>query len=557
MNQPAKKSFKNRLELRWTGMQNQRRIQRLTNKIPARAQKNLVQKPVVFFNASARLSGISQNAAFSLLSSWSFRLTGVPVVHFVCRSGMSHCVQGTHRDDYTKPPPCAACISQSRQLYQDADVTWFDFQRDHALTSQLHQLSVPELSSFNYTLELVAQTDQEKSALSSSRVTVPFGKIVLPSMRWALRCHDLPDDESIRYLFREYIHSAYNLATSFDRFLSKTQPSAAMIFNGVMYPEATACWVARARGVRVITHEVGFVPFSAFFSEGEATAYPIHIPREFKLTEGQDAQLNEHLEKRFQGKFSMAGIQFWPQIKALDEKFLQHANRFRQIVPIFTNVIYDTSQIHANTIFPHMFEWLETVKEIIQKNLDTLFIIRAHPDEMRPGTRKQSRQSVHDWVLKNQIAEQPNVIFVDSQEYISSYELIQKAKFLMVYNSSIGLESALMGIPVLCAGKARYTQYPTVFLPTSIEEFVQLAEKFLFEERIELPGEFQQNARRFLYYQLFRASLPFGNFMQSSPRPGYIQLQKFTWEKLLAENSAALRVIHEGFFDHKDFLIDE
>ena len=46
MNQPAKKSFKNRLELRWTGMQNQRRIQRLTNKIPARAQKNLVQKIV-------------------------------------------------------------------------------------------------------------------------------------------------------------------------------------------------------------------------------------------------------------------------------------------------------------------------------------------------------------------------------------------------------------------------------------------------------------------------------------------------------------------------------
>jgi hypothetical protein len=557
MKQLAKKSLRTRLQLRWAGLQNQWRIQHLANEITTHVQKNGTQKPVVFFNASARISGISQNAAFSLLTSWSFRLAGVPVVHFICRSGMSHCVQGTYRDDYTKPPPCNVCIGQSRQLFQGADVTWLDSQSHDELAKRLQNLSVSELSSVKYPLDLVYLIDQEKPPSSSARVMLPFGKIVLPSIRWALRCHDLPDDKGTRYLFREYICSAYNLAISFDRFLARIQPSAAIIFNGIMYPEATACWIARARGVRVITHEVGFVPFSAFYNEGEATAYPIHIPMEFQLTKEQDARLNEYLENRFQGKFSMAGIQFWPQIKALDEKFLQHAQRFRQIVPIFTNVIYDTSQIHANTIFTHMFEWLETVSEIIQRNQDTFFIIRAHPDEMRPGTRKQSRQSVHDWVINKRVTEQPNVIFVDSQEYISSYELIQRAKFLMVYNSSIGLEASLMGIPVLCAGKARYTQYPTVFLPTSIEEYVKLAEDFLCAEKIELPAEFQQNARRFLYYQLFRASLPFDNFMQSSPRPGYILLRKFTWEKILPENSKALKVIHEGVFKHKDFLIDE
>jgi len=257
-----------------------------------------------------------------------------------------------------------------------------------------------------------------------------------------------------------------------------------------MYPEAAAFWVARQRGIRVVTQEVGFQPFSAFFTEGEATAYPILIPDNFELNKEQNAQLDAYLEKRFRGKFSMAGIQFWPQMKGLDDDFVKRAASYKQIVPVFTNVIYDTSQVHANTIFNHMFTWLDHILEIIHSHPDTLFVIRAHPDEMRPGTAKQSRESVHDWVYSQGVNKLSNVVYIDSQEYISSYELIQRSKFLMVYNSSIGLEAALMGKPVLCAGKARYTQYPTVYLPGNVSEFHSLTEDLLKKDQIDPPVEF-------------------------------------------------------------------
>ena len=51
-----------------------------------------------------------------------------------------------------------------------------------------------------------------------------------------------------------------------------------VVFNGMFYPEATARWVAQQRGVRVITHEVGLQPYTAYFTTGEATAYPIAYP---------------------------------------------------------------------------------------------------------------------------------------------------------------------------------------------------------------------------------------------------------------------------------------
>ena len=54
----------------------------------------------------------------------------------------------------------------------------------------------------------------------------------------------------------------------------------------------------------------------------------------------------------------------------------------------------------------------------------------------------------------------------------------------MVYNSTIGLEASLIGAPVLCGGRARFTQLPTVFFPQTPEAFRRQAEDFLAAEKV-------------------------------------------------------------------------
>ncbi|HEX7975847.1 MAG TPA: hypothetical protein VF498_15665 [Anaerolineales bacterium] len=542
---PDPKTLSNRLSLRLAEWQNQRRIAGLAWQVAAQAQPQPGQPPVVFFNASTRLAGLSLNAAFSLLASWGLRLAGAPVVHFVSRSGLSRCVLGTNREDYHLPPPCEACIAQSERLYAKADVRWFTYAPHPGLVAALKDLSIEALGDFEY----------EFSA-SSQLSGIPLGRLVLPSMRWALRRHHLPDDEPTRYLFREYILSAYNAAKEFCDLMGRANPAALVLFNGMMYPEAAVGWAARQRGLRVITHEVSFQRYSAFFTEGEATAYPLQIPKDFELNAVQNTRLDDYLEKRFQGKFTMAGIRFWPEMRGLDEAFLQKAAGFCQVVPVFTNVIFDTSQVHANTVFSHMFAWLDLVLDLIRCHPETLFVIRAHPDEMRPGTSKQSRESVREWVQRNRVDALPNVVFIDSQEYISSYELIGRAKFVIVYNSSIGMEATLLGAPVLCGGKARYTQVPTVFFPQTPEAYREQAEVFLAAEQIDVPPEFVRNARRFLYYQLFRTSLPFDAYLEAASKPGFVRLRQFAWRALLPENSATMQVIRDGVLHGKPFLLD-
>ena len=141
------------------------------------------------------------------------------------------------------------------------------------------------------------------------------------------------------------------------------------------------------------------------------------------------------------------------------------------------------------------------------------------------------------------------------KETLSSYELILKSKFVMVYNSTIGLEASIMGAAVLCAGKARFTQYPTVFFPQTIEEVRRKMKEFLAADTIDVPLEFKRNARRFLYYQLFRTSLPFGEFLEPSVRTTQTRLKSFELEELV--RSESVKVIKDGVLDGGDFLLEE
>lgn len=515
---------------------NDQRVLKLAREIRRSVPEDAGRKPVVFFNASTRLGGISLNAGFATLAAMRLQLEGVPVHFFGCQAGLHRCTLGVMMNGAANDPPCKTCISQAEVMYSSANTHWFNFTEDPELAVEISKCSVPELENFHFR-------------------NIPLGPLTLPSMRWSLRIHHLQDDEATHNLFASFIQSAFGVVNAFDRLLVDVDPQCVVVFNGISYPEGAARWAALQRGIRVITHEVAHQPVTAFFTDGHVTAYPVHIPEDFELNDAQNARLDAYLADRFKGNFTMAGFQFWPEMKDLDENLREKIESFRQLVPIFTNVIFDTSQVHANVLFEHMFAWMDQLLEIIKDHPDTLFIIRAHPDELRPNSRKQAEEKVDDWVAVNKVAELPNVVYIPPLEYISSYALIRRAKFVIAYNSTIGLEAALMGKPVLNGGKARYTQYPCVFLPESAEAHRRKADELLSEETIEMPSEFMRNARRFQYYQLWRTPLPFEAFLEPHSTRGYTHVRPVTADDVA--HSRTLQVIRDGILDGAPFLMPE
>jgi hypothetical protein len=496
------------------------------------------RQPVLFFNASTRLSGLSQNAGFSLLTSWAVRLTGTPVVHFVCKAGMSRCVLGTDETKPSHPMPCGMCIRQSQANYTGAETCGFIYQQNEILSTTLKNLSLDELLRYEH-------------PLPDGSGHIPLGVLVLPSLRWRLRLQSLTDDDPTRFLCREFMLSAWNVVREFNSLLETIKPQAAVLFNGMHFPEATAFWLCQQRGVRAITHESGFQPFSGYFVEGQATMYPITIP-DVELTPEQNARLDADLQKRWQGDFSMAGVKFWPEIHELSDSLKLKIATHRQMVAVFTNVIFDTTQLHANVAFRDMFDWLDTLFEIVRVHSETLFIVRAHPDEDRPG--KASRESMAMWMEQSDAVALENVVFIPPQERLNSYDLVRAAKFILVYNSTISLESTLLGVPALCAARSPFTDYGTTFFEPERGSYLQRLNAFLAAGNLQVPEGAARRIRRFMYYRYYRFSLPFGEFVESTQPTGYVRLKEFSLSQL--EQSSSLRVLLGGLLNGKQFELD-
>ena len=528
------------LRIKAASLSNDWQTIRLARAVARRAAEDGSQKPVIFFNASTRIRGHSLNAAFSLLASWTLRLQGVLVIHFVCKRGMSRCLQGTNQDDVYQAMPCSLCLRQSYSNFIASNSRYFPYRQELGLAKALADMDIATLAGYQHPF---------------GKTMIPLGQLVLPSVRWRLRQHTLSDDAATRFLFREFILSAWNVAGEFSRLLDQTEPQAVIVFSGQTFPEATVRWMALQRGVCVVTHEIGMHPISGFFTIGEATAYPISLPEDFELSSEQNARLDAMMQNRFQGNFTMGGIQFYPEIKGLEASFLQKAASFKQIVPVFTNVIFDTSQSQANVLFSDMFQWLDAVLEEVQQHPETLFVVRAHPDEARPG--KVSRESVAMWIENRGAAELPNLIFISPNEYISSYELIQRSKFIMIYNSTVGLEASILGVPVLCAGRARFTDFSTVFFPASREAYLSQLKEFLSAAEVKIPSEHTSNARRFFYFQYFIASLRFDDFMEPSAQRGFVKWKRFPLQSLAPSVSPTARALVDGILHEGDFLLKE
>ena len=125
-------------------------------------------KTVVSFNASTRITGLSVNAAFAMLTGWSLRLQGVRVVNFVCKRGMPRCVLGTELDDIYRLPPCQKCLNQTSAIYHKSEVNWLDYYPAEDLAKLLQGTNISQLEKFRFE-------------------TIPLGQLCLPSMRWRLR----------------------------------------------------------------------------------------------------------------------------------------------------------------------------------------------------------------------------------------------------------------------------------------------------------------------------------------------------------------------------------
>jgi len=123
----------------------------------------------------------------------------------------------------------------------------------------------------------------------------------------------------------------------------------------------------------------------------------------------------------------------------------------RPIVLLATNVLGDSLTLGRNVFSKSMAEWISRTVQYFAGRPEIQLVIRVHPGEVL--THGQSMVSVVHSVLPK-LPE--HIKLIGPTDAVNTYDLIDVADIGLVYTTTVGLEMAMNGLPVVVAGRTHY-----------------------------------------------------------------------------------------------------
>ncbi len=210
--------------------------------------------------------------------------------------------------------------------------------------------------------------------------------------------------------------------------IQRKQPDVVGVWNGQKLPSATIAVAAAILGKDVVHFENGLLPDSTTCDWSGVNCLN-SLPRDagFYLKFAHDMPLPQHLIPRSPLKEKAKGI----DVESLPEKFV--------FVPF--QVETDSQIITNSPWIKSMEQFYELLCRVVDKvgDPELRIVIKEHPSEI---TRHDALHHRH-----------PHILFANQ---CNTKTLIEKSDAVLTINSTVGLESLLLGKPVMVMGKACY-----------------------------------------------------------------------------------------------------
>jgi hypothetical protein len=210
----------------------------------------------------------------------------------------------------------------------------------------------------------------------------------------------------------------------------------------------------------------------------------------------QGASLWENFSRLWQGQPSQGGEQ---ARQALD------LQADKPVALLAANVIGDSLTLGRQVFSRSMTEWLQRTAAYYAAKPEVQLVVRIHP-----GERYTKGSSVAD-VLRQSIPDLPaNIRLVEASNPLNTYDLVEIADLVLVYTTTVGMEAAMSGAPVIVAGQTHYRGKGFTLDPGSWEEYFREMEAVLVNPASCRPGRAQvERAWQYAYRFFFEYPDPF------------------------------------------------
>ncbi len=294
--------------------------------------------------------------------------------------------------------------------------------------------------------------------------------------------------------------------------LQAEKPDVLIVPNGTILEMGVAYRVARLLGLRVVTFEfadqrerIWLAQDDEIMSHDTSALWQALGGQNLPET-ARRAMLNLYAARRnaklwgnFARQWQQTPLQGAREVRAklgLD----QHP-----VALLATNVLGDSLTLGRQRISASMADWIVGTLAYFTRHPEAQLLVRVHPGELLThGT------SMVDVINANFPRLPENIHIILPGDKTNTYDLVEIADFGLVYTTTVGMEMAMAGLPVIVAGKTHYAGKGFTLDPQSWEAFEDLLTRVLGDpSAFRLSPQQVEQAWLYAYLFFFEFSLPF------------------------------------------------
>ena len=323
------------------------------------------------------------------------------------------------------------------------------------------------LSALSPLIEHASMLDLKPAAVLPERIQADVKEISLWDAQYTLMREEVDmNDASDRALYDLRIQRNTFAAQAAFEYLQSNKPDVVLIPNGLILEMGIVFRVARYLNIDAVTYEFNDQREQIWLAQNSSimqqdTDYIVdarcHLPITDEMFERVADLENARRGARVWGKskrlwqyVSSQGAQETRTLLKLDD---------RPVVMLAANVLGDSLTLGRDIFAASMTEWITKTVQYFAKRTDVQMVIRVHPGEKLVPQAKSMGT-----VVREALPELPSHIHViGALDKINTYDLIEIADVGLAYTTTVGLETAMNGRPVISCGRnslSRARLYP-------------------------------------------------------------------------------------------------
>ncbi len=217
-----------------------------------------------------------------------------------------------------------------------------------------------------------------------------------------------------------------------------------------------------------------------------------------QLSNQELTQVDDYLKERELQKKDVYAYNLSSKVKDL-EKLKQSLGipQGAKVITVYTNLIWDAANVSRDIAFTSPLECIVKTVERYQGNKNVHVLVRSHPAEKIIGTVER-----YGDLVKNHFKTLPsNITIIEPDLDINSFSIIEISDIGVVHTSTVGLEMAIEGKPVILISDTHYRDKGFTYDATSESNYFEVLDQLI--QHTNLLDKQVALSKKYFYMMMF------------------------------------------------------